>query len=68
MSLIVKIDKVCCATCQYWNGGRRLEFMNKRPYLVKVEDSARAKCPIDQNIKSGAHGTSCRGYKRWNEL
>ncbi len=68
MATTVRVDKVCCATCQYWDGERRLEFQNKKPYLVKFELSERAICPSDRNMKTGTHGTGCRSYKRWNDL
>lgn len=54
-----------CGTCQYWNGDRKIRFVNNVPYSISA-DSGQYDCGV-QSKKTYSAGT-CPKWNKWNNL
>ncbi len=61
-------NKEYCATCQYWDGDREIEFIAGKPKYIKYEGGANPRCPAVRTTRYATSGINCRSYKRWNAI
>lgn len=61
-----KLSDRKCATCRYWEGGRKIDFVANKPTYVKAE-SGSAAC-IAVNNKNTTAATTCPRYQQWEKL
>lgn len=55
-----------CATCRWWDGGRKIDFVANKPTYIKA-DSSPGSC-LAQSGKSVTASSTCPKYTLWEKL
>ena len=56
-----------CATCEYWENGRELHFVNNQLYAV-LHLPKQGICQAKGNVLMSGFLNACPAYKRWHKL
>ncbi len=72
MGYIARFNQKCCLTCNFWQGPRTIDKLDKYRYsdLVCMTSSSinKGACMVNNNASRLANSQACRNYVPWNMI